>query len=111
MPRATALVLVGALALAGCADGGGGREESPAVSASDSSVPDTTIEAALEAHTDSLLSIPGVVGTAIGLCDDAPCIHVFVLDSGAAERARIPERLGGHRVEVRVTGEFRPRGS
>jgi len=33
-----------------------------------------TIEKVLKEHTEELMSIPGVVGTAQGLCDDKPCI-------------------------------------
>ena len=68
-----------------------------------------TIEAVLAAHTDSLMALPGVVGTAIGLCDGAPCIRVFLADSGAAARRRIPEELEGYPVKVEVTGPIRPR--
>ena len=68
-----------------------------------------TIEAVLAAHTDSLMALPGVVGTAIGLCDGAPCIRVFLADSGAAARRRIPQELEGYPVKVEVTGPIRPR--
>ena len=37
-----------------------------------------TIEEVLKAHTDHLMLIPGVVGTAQGLCEGQPCIKVFV---------------------------------
>ncbi|NIV84348.1 MAG: hypothetical protein GWM92_16955 [Gemmatimonadetes bacterium] len=98
------LALVGQLALAGCADGGGGPEERPAVQSQRS------IDEVLEAHTDSLMALPGVVGTALGLCDDAPCIVVYLADSSAEVRERIPERLEGHPVRAEVSGEIRPRG-
>src|SRR2546428_13897635 len=68
-----------------------------------------TIEAVLAAHTDSLMALPGVVGTAIGLCDEAPCIRVFLADSGAAARRRIPQELEGYPLKVEVTGPIRPR--
>jgi hypothetical protein len=71
-------------------------------------VPSRTIEQALEAHGDSLRALPGVVGTAIGLCDGAPCIRVFLADSAAA-RTRIPAELDGHPVRAEVTGPIRPR--
>lgn len=69
-----------------------------------------TIEAVLAAHTDSLMAIPGVVGTAIGRCDEAPCIRVFLAKPSAAARRRIPEALEGYAVKVEVTGPIRPRG-
>lgn len=69
-----------------------------------------TIEQVLAAHVDSLMALPGVVGTAIGRCDGAPCIRVFLADSDPANRARIPSRLDGYPVRAEVTGPIRPRG-
>jgi len=88
--------------LVGCPRGRG-REEG-------SAVPSKTIEAVLAAHSDSLMALPGVVGTAIGLCDGAPCIRVFLADERAAARRTIPARLEGYPVKVEVTGPIRPRG-
>lgn len=68
-----------------------------------------SIEEVLAAHTDSLMALPGVVGTAIGLCGRVACIRVFLADSSAANRERIPDRLEGYPVEVEVTGPIRPR--
>src|SRR6185436_13603697 len=34
-----------------------------------------TIDAVLAAHNDSLMAVPGVLGTAVGRCDGAPCIR------------------------------------
>lgn len=65
-----------------------------------------SIEQVLAAHNDSLMSLPGVVGTAIGVCDGAPCIRVFLADTSAA--ARVPARLEGYTVKAEVTGRFRP---
>jgi hypothetical protein len=67
------------------------------------------IDEVLAAHTDSLLAVPGVVGTAIGLCDGERCIKVLVADSSPATKARIPPSLEGYRVVVEVTGTIRPR--
>ncbi len=36
------------------------------------------IETVLKEHTDSLMTLPGVVGTAIGECAGKPCIKVYV---------------------------------
>ena len=68
-----------------------------------------TIEAVLAQHNDSLMALPGVVGTAIGRCDGAPCIRVFVRDSASAGAARIAERLDGYVVRVEVSGVFHAR--
>jgi hypothetical protein len=68
-----------------------------------------TIEEVQERHTPDWMELPGVVGTGIGLCDDEPCIRIFLsAPSPEAEKA-IPERVEGYRVEVVVTGAFRPR--
>lgn len=70
---------------------------------------DRTIDDVLSAHTDSLRARPGVVGTAIGLCDGRPCIRVFVRDSAAAQAGGIPRVIEGFDVKVEVTGPFRAR--
>ncbi|HZO17369.1 MAG TPA: hypothetical protein VFB46_00180 [Gemmatimonadaceae bacterium] len=65
------------------------------------------IEDVLATHTDSLMSLPGVVGTAIGSCDGSPCIRVLVSDSISASRRVIPSRLEGYTVRVELTGPIR----
>jgi len=72
-------------------------------------VAEKTIEAVLAAHNDSLMAVPGVVGTAIGRCDGAPCIRVFMRDSAAARRAQLGDRLDGYALRVEVTGAFHAR--
>ena len=86
---------------AGCA---GSRANS-----TDQRMPEKSIEAALAAHNDSLMAVPGVMGTAIGRCDGVPCIRVFMRDSASAARARIADRLEGYVVRVEVTGAFHAR--
>ena len=72
-------------------------------------MPARDIAAVLAAHNDSLLAMPGVTGTAIGICDGIPCIRVFTVDAAAADagRTRLGTRLDGHPVRVEVTGTFR----
>jgi hypothetical protein len=72
-------------------------------------MPVRSIDAVLAAHTDSLLALRGVVGTAIASCDGERCIKVFVSDSNPDTKARIPPRLEGYRVVVEVTGNILPR--
>ena len=67
------------------------------------------IEAVLAAHNDSLMAVPGVVGTAIGRCNGMPCIRVFMRDSASAARARLSDRLEGYTLRVEVTGTFHAR--
>jgi hypothetical protein len=90
------LVTLGILAgiVAGCA--GRGKMARP-------------IEDVLAAHVDSLMAVPGVVGTAIGRCDGALCIRVFLSGTTDAARERIPARLEGYVVRVEVTGPISPR--
>ena len=68
-----------------------------------------SIDEVLAAHTDSLMALPGVVGTAVGLCDGERCIKVLLADSTAATRRRIPSHLDGYRVVAEVTGTIKPR--
>lgn len=71
-------------------------------------VPSRSIEEVLATHTDSLMSLPGVVGTAIGVCEGVACIRVFLSDSSVRSRRKIPNRLDGYPVRVDVTGPLRP---
>jgi len=80
-----------------------------AVQEKGSRVATRSIDEVLAAHTDSLMTLPGVVGTAIGLCDGERCIKVFLADSSPAHRGRIPPRLDGYRVVIDVTGAIGPR--
>ena len=66
------------------------------------------IEAVLRAHTDSLMRLAGVVGTAIGLCESMPCIKVLVARSTPELRRAIPDSLEGWRVVMEETGIIRP---
>jgi hypothetical protein len=66
------------------------------------------IEEVLKKHAGDLLSIPGVTGTAIGLCDGKPCIKVYVLKKTPELDEKIPGQIEGHAVVIEETGEFRP---
>ena len=66
-----------------------------------------TIEQVLRDSTDSLMSLPGVVGVGQGECSGEPCIKVFVTSSTTEVLARVPSTLDGYVVEVQETGEFR----
>lgn len=67
------------------------------------------IEEVQATHTPEWMEISGVVGTGIGLCDDEPCIRVFLSRPSAEAQEAIPEEIEGYRVELIVTGEFRTR--
>jgi hypothetical protein len=68
-----------------------------------------TIDAVLAAHTDSLMAVPGVVGTAVGRCGGAPCIRVLVTRTSDELRQRIPRELEGFPVQIDATGPIVPR--
>jgi hypothetical protein len=124
-PRAPT-ILVCLLAVGG---GGCGRPQThdqvaaDTVNVSDSAVPDSeaarrtppvpqapkTIDAVLAEHNDSLLAVPGVVGTAVGRCAGAPCIRVLVTRTSDELRRRIPRELEGFPVQIDVTGPVVPR--
>lgn len=74
-------------------------------------VPQRTIQEVQEAHTDEWMEVPGVVGTAIGLCEGEPCIVVYAAEMTEEIEERIPDEVEGYRVRVEVTGPFRPRRS
>jgi hypothetical protein len=65
------------------------------------------IEEVLKAHTDHLMAIPGVVGTAIGESEGRPCIKVYVVKKTKEIEQRIPTVLEGHKVVIEETDEFR----
>lgn len=66
-----------------------------------------TIQTVLKEHTNSLMTLPGVVGTGLGECSGKPCIKVFVVKKTSDLLKQIPSTLEGHPVEVQETGEFR----
>ena len=73
---------------------------------SEDKMPEKTIEEVLKEHTNKLMSIPGVVGTAQGLCDNKPCIKVYVIKRSLELEQKIPKKIEGFVVEVEETGEF-----
>jgi hypothetical protein len=74
----------------------------------DSRTAGMTIEQALNHHTERLMSIPGVVGTAIGECNGRPCIMVLVEKKTPDLMKKIPSSLEGFPVGVEETGVIRP---
>ena len=70
-------------------------------------MPSKPIEKVLEEHTNELMSIKGVIGTAEGLCNSKPCIKVYVIKKTPQLTQRIPTTLEGYPVVIEETGEFR----
>lgn len=70
-------------------------------------MPQRTIQEVLGELTGRLTSLPGVVGTAEGLCDGRPCIKVFVTEKTPELLRQIPAAVEGYPVAVEETGELR----
>ena len=67
------------------------------------------IATVLKKHTDSLMSLPAVVGTAQGICAGKPCIRIYVTKKSEDSVKQIPANIEGYPVEVQETGEIQPR--
>jgi hypothetical protein len=66
------------------------------------------ISEVLKSHTAELMAIPGVVGTGEGaVSGGGPAILVLVSRRTPEVDSRVPKRLEGYPVEVRVVGEVR----
>ncbi len=61
----------------------------------------------LKSHTPELMSIPGVVGTALGKQDGELCIKVLVIEKTPELTKKIPSTLEGFPVAIQQTGEIR----
>ena len=70
-------------------------------------MPEKTIREVLREHTDSLMSVPGVVGTAEGERAAQPCIKVFVAKKTPELLREIPPTIDGYLVDVQEIGEIR----
>jgi hypothetical protein len=99
--RAAAALVIG---IAACS-GGAAPGAQPAAEAS----VERSIEEVQEAYTPEWMSLPGVVGTAIGLCDDEPCIKVYVDRPVETLRDRIPSEVEGYTVILEQTDQIRAR--
>lgn len=70
-------------------------------------MPGKTIQEVQKEHTDELMAVPGVAGTAIGMCNERPCIKVYVVKKTPELDRKIPDTLEGYPVMTEETGEFR----
>jgi hypothetical protein len=102
-----ALLALGALAWTACSD----LEEAlvapdgPDLSSASQAPGIEEAIAAQERHSEALMAVPGVVGTAVGLLDDGrPTVRVLV---SGPDRPRIPDALDGVPVSVKFTGMLR----
>jgi hypothetical protein len=101
--RAAGLAVLAAAWIGGCRAGGGAMTGQP-----QSRPP---IQQVLERHTDSLLSVPAVVGVAQGESAGRPVIQVLVVQRTPELEARLPRTLEGYPVVIAETGEIRARDS
>ena len=67
------------------------------------------IEQVLARWSPAWLDLPGVVGTGIGVCEEGPCIDIFVEGDGAALEDRIPAAVEGCPVRLVAVGQERSR--
>jgi len=68
-----------------------------------------SIKEVYERHTKELMSVDGVVGTAIGAQEDGtPCILVFVTEFSEEIKSRIPSSIDGYPVAIQVSGKIVP---
>jgi hypothetical protein len=70
-------------------------------------MPLKAIDDVLKAHSKTIMSIPGVVGTGYGLYEDKPCIKVFVIKKSAALDQGLPDSLEGYPVVIEEIGEVK----
>jgi len=61
----------------------------------------------LARHTERLMALPGVIGTAESKCSGRPCILVLVARRTPELERLIPAELEGIPVEIRETGPIR----
>lgn len=73
----------------------------------DKTMTQKTIQEVLKAHTPELMSIPGVVGTALGEDKGELCIKVLVIEKTPELAKKIPSTLEGFPVVIQQTGEIR----
>ena len=92
---AGALTLAVALVLGSCAPNGSTKVTSKPISE------------VLQAHTPELMAIPGVIGTGEGELRGEPTVLVLVARRTREIDSRVPKRLEGYPVDIRVVGEVR----
>ena len=68
-----------------------------------------TIEEILQKNTNKWMKIPGVVGTALGICNNKPCIKIFVTQITNQIKRQIPKQIENHLIIIESTGLFRAR--
>jgi len=65
-----------------------------------------SVNQVIKSHAGELMSIPGVIGIAQGLCNNKPCIKVFVDKRMPESEQTIPEIIEGFKVDIVQSGVF-----
>ena len=89
-----------ALMIAGC-------DDEAADDRSKGTVSDRAIEDVLAEDTPRWMSMPGVLGTAIGESEGRPCIRILVAERTTEMGRAIPTEVDGYTVEITETGQIK----
>jgi len=76
---------------------------------SEECMPRKSIEDVLKMHTDSIMTNPGVIGTAIGEQNGKPCIIIMITEKTDQIIEHLPSNLEGYPVVIKDTGQIRAR--
>ena len=66
-----------------------------------------SIEEVLQRHTDSLMTIPGVVGVGQGQKNGAPSVYIMVTQLTDSLQRALPDSIEGYAVEVVESGKIK----
>jgi hypothetical protein len=67
-------------------------------------MPHASIADVLRRHSQALLALPGVIGTAEGTCEGRACVLVLVAAGTSATHTAIPTELEGIPLRIVETG-------
>ena len=70
-----------------------------------------TVHTVLEENAETLMQLPGVVGTALSESSGQPCVRVFVDKMTPEVLEQIPSSLEGYAVAIEEAGEAGARNS
>ncbi len=79
-------------------------EAQPSSDAESSKSSSSGIMQVWEKYETELMELPGVVGVAIGACEENPCLKVYVEEKTVSLDEKIPDKLDGFKVDVEVSG-------
>ena len=87
-----------------------GGHKNIAIIPKEADMPPKSIEQSLNEKTSQWMAIPGVVGTAIGVFKDRPCIKVYTTLSPHKLRDKLPSTVDGYPVIIEETGSIHSLG-